>query len=121
MKNIRDATPSDPEPYHDPVYTVETPAPAQNSSIFQLWLKSANALVPHDNTLAKAANVVTKLRSNNFWLALILSIVGFVVAVIFTCCLARRFILPDLKSKEQRQMEWLRTVPKSFKKIYLKT
>lgn len=118
MKNIRAATQSDPTPFPSVNSNTEEHSNT-NSSMLEFWLKSANAVVPEE-TLKKAGETVTKLKSDNFWLALILSIIGFIFAVIFTVCICKKCVFRDIKSQEQRQMEWLRTVPHSFKARHMK-
>ena len=118
MKNIRAATSLDPEPALSPYSQNEPNADGFNSTLFQVWLKSTETAAEANRTLTKAGEVVTKLKSNNFWLALILSVVGLIFSIIFTICISRKCISPR-KTNEQKQVEWLRTVPKSFKDMYL--
>ena len=114
MHNVRDATDKDPS-------LVSYAFPSQNSSD-RAQLKSADS---PPNLLNEAADTVSKLRSSNFWLALILSIVGFLLALVVSIALIRCFFcrskFADNETRDEiRQIKWLRTVPKSFKDTYFK-
>jgi hypothetical protein len=114
MHNVRDATPKDPS-------LVSYSFSSQNSSD-QAQVQSAD-MAP--NLLNEAADTVTKLRSSNFWLALILSIVGFLLALVVSIALIRCYFCRPKSADDQtrddiRQIKWLKTVPKSFKDIYFK-
>jgi hypothetical protein len=120
MKNVRAATSSDPAPVE--TFKVEDDPPF-NPSFIPVWLKSANHQSNRNMnaTITEAAKAVTKLKSRNFWLALILSISGLVLSIIFTMCIIKRYFVKDrpVTPTERRQIEWLRNVPTSFKEKHL--
>ena len=65
-QNVRDARIDDPRPLSNPDLS-----PEGLSNATAVSLKSA---ADSGNTLQKAAETVTKLKKDNFWLALLLSI-----------------------------------------------